>query len=82
MHARRTVTIFAIFSIFVIQKAVAPELEGKGGLYLENCMISKEGESQAKIYEAMFGYMPYAMNPKSVDKLWSLSKQIVAEHSK
>lgn len=61
--------------------AVAPEFENVGGLYLENCTISKQGESREKIYEVMFGYMPYVMNPESVEKLWTLSEQIVKEHS-
>jgi hypothetical protein len=56
-------------------------LDDKGGLYLENCTISKEGESREKIYEVMFGYLPYSMNPESVEKLWNLSEQIVKEHS-
>lgn len=62
--------------------AVAPELDGRGGLYLENCTISRQGESREKIYEVMFGYLPYAMNPESVEKLWTLSEQLVLESSK
>ena len=60
--------------------AVAPELDGKGGLYLENCSISK-CESREKIMEARSGYLDYAMNPESVEKLWSLSEKLILQRT-
>jgi len=57
--------------------AVSPDLEGKGGLYLDDCSISIEGNDPAVINENLFGYMPFVMNPDSVDKLWDLSEKLI-----
>ena len=57
--------------------AVAEELEGKGGLYLEDCQIGKEVDSMEEIYKNMLGVMPYAKNESSADKLWDLSVKLV-----
>ncbi len=57
--------------------AVSEDLNEKGGLYLENCVISKEVDSVEEIYKNMFGYMPYATNQEGVDKLWEISEKIV-----
>ncbi|HEY2179518.1 MAG TPA: oxidoreductase [Caulobacteraceae bacterium] len=49
--------------------ALGPELEGTGGLYLENC-------AQAEAWSAetpWAGVMPYALDPASADRLWELS---------
>ena len=52
--------------------AVGPELEGVGGLYLENC-----GEAGAWTADAPYvGVMPYALNPESADRLWALSLEV------
>ena len=67
---------------FILLEAVAPEFDNKGGLYLENCTVSQLGESREKIFQSMFGYLPYAFNPDRVEKLWNLSEQILKEHSK
>ena len=72
------------FSFFIFnysKKPVAPELEDKSGLYLENCSISVEKETTAQVYEVMAGHLKYALNPESAEKLWILSEQIVAEAS-
>lgn len=53
--------------------AVGPELEGIGGLYLENC-------NQAVPWKAEMpweGVMPHALNPESADRLWDLSVKTV-----
>ena len=57
--------------------AVSPSLEGKGGLYLENCTISKQAASIGEIYANLFGYMPHAMNEKTADELWTLSEELL-----
>lgn len=57
--------------------AVAPELEGVGGLYLENCVVSKENANVQDIFAKMFGYMPYALNKSNAEKLWILSEEFI-----
>ena len=52
--------------------AVAPELDGVGGKYLENCQISKLTTPEAAAAEH-FGYLEYAVNLDSALKLWDLS---------
>ncbi|HZZ35001.1 MAG TPA: oxidoreductase [Caulobacteraceae bacterium] len=49
--------------------AVGPELEGVGGLYLEDC-------HQAAAWSAdnpFAGVMPHALDPEAADRLWDLS---------
>jgi NAD(P)-dependent dehydrogenase (short-subunit alcohol dehydrogenase family) len=58
-----------------IWAATAPELEGNGGQYLEDCQISvpiSSGEDE-------FGYATYARDPESARRLWALSEQLVGE---
>jgi len=53
--------------------AVGPELEGVGGLYLENC-------AQAAPFDKAMpfvGVMPHALDPASADRLWALSEETV-----
>ena len=57
--------------------AVAEDLEGKGGLYLEDCQISKREENMTEIFKHMFGYMSYAVDEKSADKLWTMSEEMI-----
>ena len=52
--------------------AVAPELEGVGGKYLEDCQISKLSTPEA-IATDHFGYLEYAVNLDNALKLWYLS---------
>jgi hypothetical protein len=54
--------------------AVAPELDGVGGKYLENCQISKLSTRDAILKEA-FGYVDYALNLDKAIKLWNLSME-------
>jgi NAD(P)-dependent dehydrogenase (short-subunit alcohol dehydrogenase family) len=54
--------------------AVGPELEGVGGLYLEDC-AQAEAWSEAIPWK---GVMPHALNPESADRLWALSEQTVS----
>jgi len=55
--------------------ATAPELEGKGGLYLEDCQISSPISSA----EEPIGFAPYAIDPASARRLWTLSEEMVGE---
>lgn len=53
--------------------AVGPELEGIGGLYLENC-------GQAAPFDKanpMVGVMPHALDPEAADRLWAVSEETV-----
>ena len=51
--------------------AVSPDLEGVGGLYLENC-AEAEPWTKDKPWE---GVMPHAIDPVAADKLWDLSRE-------
>lgn len=57
-----------------IWAAVTPELAGAGGHYLEDCAIAKPWTSE----RPMSGYMPYALDPNHADRLWSVSKELIA----
>nr|MDQ2860596.1 SDR family NAD(P)-dependent oxidoreductase [Pseudomonadota bacterium] len=51
--------------------AVGGELDGVGGLYLEDC-----GEAAPWTKEAPFrGVMPHALNPEAAERLWFLSEK-------
>jgi len=51
--------------------AVGPELEGVGGLYLENCAEAAPW-SKENPFE---GVMPYALDPEAADRLWRVSQE-------
>ncbi len=53
--------------------ATAPELRGKGGLYLEDCSIGVQVEPG----EHAHGYYEYALNPRHSDRLWRISEKFV-----
>jgi NAD(P)-dependent dehydrogenase (short-subunit alcohol dehydrogenase family) len=55
--------------------ATAPELEGKGGLYLEDCQIANERTAE----DDPGGYEPYARDPAAARRLWTVSEQLVGE---
>lgn len=52
--------------------AVAPELDGIGGLYLENCAIA-ELTTPERIFKENVGYLEYALNKENAKKLWDIS---------
>ena len=54
--------------------AVATELEGRGGLYLEDCA---EALPFSKDLPQARGVMPHALNPESAKRLWDLSEKEV-----
>mgnify|MGYP001810877945 CR=1 FL=1 len=63
---------------------VASQLEGRGGLYLEDCQISPE-KSQVElmkelgdIHKMPTGVCPYAINEQTADKLWDLSENLTS----
>ncbi|XP_002158995.1 probable oxidoreductase [Hydra vulgaris] len=61
--------------------AVSPELEGKSGLYLENCSVGKEEADIKKIHTLFVGYAPYIMNEEAADKLWNISEELLRKRS-
>jgi NAD(P)-dependent dehydrogenase (short-subunit alcohol dehydrogenase family) len=48
-----------------VYAATAPELDGRGGVYLADCAVSDE-------------HAPWALDPDPADRLWSLSERLVA----
>lgn len=57
--------------------AVSPELEGRGGLFCNDCRIGQPTEDDRDGPEA--GYRPYAMDPVAAKRLWELSERITGE---
>ena len=56
-----------------IWAAVAPELEGVGGRYLEDCAIAAPWTEE----RPMNGYMPYALDPARAERLWAVSEELI-----
>jgi NAD(P)-dependent dehydrogenase (short-subunit alcohol dehydrogenase family) len=55
--------------------ATAPELDGKGGLYLEDC-----GESAPAGTDGITtGFHDYAVDPKLADRLWKVSEEMLGQ---
>ena len=54
--------------------ATAAELEGHGGVYLENCAIAEPAQPDSE-----GGVEPYALDSSGADRLWSLSEQLVGQ---
>ena len=52
--------------------AVGPELEGVGGLYLENCAQAEPWTPEAPFVVVL----PHALDPESAERLWDLSLEI------
>jgi len=55
--------------------ATAPELEGKGGLYLDDCQIASLRTSP----DDPGGYEAYARDAEAAKRLWTVSEQLVGE---
>ena len=54
--------------------ATAPELDGKGGLYLEETQISGTAPPPGSA-----GCAPYALDPEQAKRLWAVSEQLLGE---
>lgn len=54
--------------------ATAPELQGHGGVYLEDCQVSRPG-----VAGSFEGLAPWAADPDSARRLWDLSERLVGE---
>ena len=53
--------------------ATAPELEGHGGSYLEDCHVAEVSEDESR----NDGVRPYALDPVRAEALWELSERLV-----
>jgi NAD(P)-dependent dehydrogenase (short-subunit alcohol dehydrogenase family) len=60
-----------------IYAAVSPDLEGRGGLYLEDCAEAKPWTAEAP----MSGYLPYAVDAEHAERLWGVSERMLAGSS-
>jgi NAD(P)-dependent dehydrogenase (short-subunit alcohol dehydrogenase family) len=56
--------------------ALGSELEGIGGLYLEDCHEAEIMNPETP----MNGYMPYARSPENAARLWEVSEKLVNQH--
>jgi NAD(P)-dependent dehydrogenase (short-subunit alcohol dehydrogenase family) len=55
--------------------ATAPELEGRGGLYLEDCHVAGPSPDLG----APSGYAPWALDAAGAERLWGVSEEMVGE---
>ena len=68
----KSVEAGAATSVFA---ATAPELEGRGGLYLEDCHIAAVNDAP----DARDGVASYALDPGNAERLWQVSENLVGE---
>jgi NAD(P)-dependent dehydrogenase (short-subunit alcohol dehydrogenase family) len=68
----KSVEAGAATSVFA---ATAPELEGRGGLYLEDCHVAAVNDAP----DALDGVKSYALDPGNAERLWELSEKLVGE---
>jgi NAD(P)-dependent dehydrogenase (short-subunit alcohol dehydrogenase family) len=68
----KSVAAGAATSVFA---ATSPTLDGKGGLYLEDCQVAKIDDEPAQAW----GVRSYALDPERAAALWSLSEQLVGQ---
>jgi NAD(P)-dependent dehydrogenase (short-subunit alcohol dehydrogenase family) len=58
-----------------VYAATAPELDGRGGLYLEDCRIAERVDDEA----SSRGFKPHAVDPEAARRLWEVSEELVGE---
>jgi hypothetical protein len=58
-----------------VYTATAPELEGRGGLYLEDCGVANVDDAE----DAAGGGRSYALDPDDARRLWSISEEMVGQ---
>jgi NAD(P)-dependent dehydrogenase (short-subunit alcohol dehydrogenase family) len=68
----KTVEAGSATSVFA---ATAPELEGRGGLYLEDCHVAAINDAP----DALDGVKSYALDAGNADRLWEVSERLVGE---
>jgi len=55
--------------------ATAPELEGRGGLYLEDCRVAAVNDAA----DALDGVKSYALDAGNAERLWEVSEKLVGQ---
>jgi hypothetical protein len=68
----KSVEAGAATSVFA---ATAPELEGRGGLYLEDCRVATVNDAP----DALDGVKSYAVDAQNAERLWEASEKAVGE---
>lgn len=68
----KTVTSGAATTVYA---ATAPEIEGHGGVYLEDCRIAAVNDAKG----SNEGVKSYALDPQAARRLWAASEQMVGE---
>jgi NAD(P)-dependent dehydrogenase (short-subunit alcohol dehydrogenase family) len=68
----KTVEAGAATQVFA---ATAPELEGRGGVYLEDCHVAAVNDAA----DAQDGVRSYALDPENAERLWKVSEELVGE---
>ncbi len=58
-----------------VYAATAPELEGRGGLYLEDCHVAEVNDAD----DAREGVRSYALDPDAAKRLWSVSEEMIGQ---
>jgi NAD(P)-dependent dehydrogenase (short-subunit alcohol dehydrogenase family) len=58
-----------------VYAATAPELEGRGGLYLEDCHVAEIDDAEG----SGGGVRSYAVDPEAAKRLWSVSEEMVGQ---
>ena len=58
-----------------VYAATAPELEGRGGMYLEDCHVAEVNDAE----QAADGVRSYALDAEAAKRLWSLSEEAVGQ---
>jgi len=56
-----------------VYAATAPELEGRGGCYLEDCHVAEVDDAEG----ATGGVRSYALDPHAAARLWGISEELV-----
>jgi NAD(P)-dependent dehydrogenase (short-subunit alcohol dehydrogenase family) len=68
----KTVEAGSATSVFA---ATAPELDGTGGVYLEDCHVAAVNDAA----DALDGVKSYALDPANAERLWQVSEQLVGQ---
>ncbi|MCG8589464.1 MAG: oxidoreductase [Proteobacteria bacterium] len=58
-----------------VYAATAPELDGRGGRYLEDCHVAEVNDDP----EAREGVRSYAVDPELAKRLWAVSEELVGQ---
>ena len=58
-----------------VYAATAPELEGRGGIYLEDCHVAEVDDAE----NAPGGVRSFAVDPGNARRLWTVSEELVGQ---